>query len=54
MKVEFRINAGMGITDTETIEYKDDITDEELNSEWYTWSMNYIDGGWSRVDEELE
>ena len=54
MKAEFRINAGMGITETEIIEYEGDITDEELNSEWYAWSMNYIDGGWSRVDEDLE
>lgn len=52
MKVEFRINAGMGITDTEIIEYDGDMTDKELDVEWSTWSMNYIDGGWSRVDEE--
>ena len=52
MKVEFRINAGMGITDTEIIEYDDDITDEELSVEWNTWSMNYIDGGWERIDGE--
>lgn len=52
MKVEFRINAGMGITDAEIIEYDGDMTDKELDAEWSTWSMNYIDGGWSRVDEE--
>lgn len=52
MKVEFRINAGMGIVDTEIIEYDDDITDKELSDEWNTWSMNYIDGGWSKLDGE--
>ena len=52
MKVEFRINVGMGIVDTEIIEYDDDITDKELSDEWNTWSMNYIDGGWSKLDEE--
>lgn len=51
MKVEFRINAGMEITDTEIIEYDDDMTDEELNSEWNTWSMNYIDGGWKKLED---
>ena len=54
MKVEFRINAGMGITDTEIIEYDDDITDEELDIEWSIWSSDYIDGYWKRIDEESE
>lgn len=36
MKVEFRINAGMGIVDTEIIKYDDDITDKELSDEWNT------------------
>lgn len=53
MKVEFRISAGYGRTDTEITEYDDDTTDEELNEEWNTWSMNYIDGGWYKLEEGL-
>ena len=51
MKVEFSISAGLGIRDSEVIEYDDDITDEELSSEWNTWSMNYIEGGWVRLED---
>lgn len=52
MKVEFSVNMGWNNKQTEIVEYDDDITDEELSVEWNTWSMNYIDGGWSRIDEE--
>ena len=52
MKVEFSLNIGWNNKQTEIFEYDGDMTDKELDAEWYTWSMNYIDGGWSRVDEE--
>ena len=52
MKVEFAVSMGWNNKQTEVIEYDDDMTDEELDSEWNTWSVNYIDGYWSRIDEE--
>lgn len=53
MKVEFRISAGIGLTDSQILEFDDGITDEELNDEWNSWSMNYIDGGWDKLEEGL-
>ena len=52
MKVEFSLNIGWNNKQTEIVEYDGDMTDEELDVEWSTWSTNYIDGGWSRIDEE--
>lgn len=52
MKVEFSLSIGWNNKQTEIVEYDDKMTDEELDAEWSTWSMNYIDGGWSRIDEE--
>ena len=52
MKVEFSLNMGWNIKQTEIVEYDDDMTDEELDAEWSAWSANYIDGYWKRIDEE--
>ena len=52
MKVEFSVNMGWNNKQTEIVEYDDDMTDEELDTEWSTWSTNYIDGYWRRIDEE--
>ena len=54
MKVEFSVNMGWNNKQTEVIEYDGDMTDEELDAEWSTWSTNYIDGYWKRIDEESE
>ena len=52
MKVEFALNMGWNNKQTEVVEYDGDMTDEELDAEWSTWSANYIDGYWERIDEE--
>ena len=52
MKVEFAVNMGWNNKQIEIVEYDDDITDEELDAEWSTWSANYIDGHWKRIDEK--
>ena len=52
MKVEFSVNMGWNNKQTEIVEYDGDMTDEDLDAEWSTWSANYIDGYWKRIDEK--
>ena len=52
MKVEFSVGIGRHY-EREFIEYEDDTTDEELDVHWQDWIMNYIDGGWDKLEEGL-
>jgi hypothetical protein len=45
MKVDFWLNIGYGEGRKETIEYPDDVTDEELTIDQSYWAANFIDSG---------
>jgi hypothetical protein len=51
MKVTFTLSIGFQGKHTDTFEYEDDVTDEELDRDWAEWSQNYIDGGFERESE---
>lgn len=52
MKVTFTLSIGLQGHQTETFEYDDDITDEELEEAWQDWSQNYIDGAFKREESK--
>jgi hypothetical protein len=52
-KIKFEFSEGWGQTTEEIFEFEDDITDEEIESEYETWLWNLIGDKchWEEVDE---
>jgi hypothetical protein len=46
-KFVFKLKIGLvGCEQKTTVEFEDDVTEEELEEYWKEWIWNHIDGGW--------
>lgn len=50
-KVKFSLGAGFaGCRHKETIEFEDDVMDEEIEADYQEWAQNYMDSGWVVIE----
>jgi len=53
MKVKYTLSIGFAnAKHKETVELPDDFTDAQIEDDYEGWCSNYLDGGWSKVEED--
>jgi hypothetical protein len=51
-KIKFTLSIGLQGKKEEVCEYSLNATDEEIQEDYMYWCSNFIDGGWSVVEDE--
>lgn len=49
-KIKFNLNVG-GYEHECIIEYDDDASEEEIETDFRDWQSNYLDSGWEEIEE---
>lgn len=53
MKVKFSLGIGIhNATHKEEVELPDDYTEDQIEEVYLDWRSNYLDGGWTKLDEK--